>query len=102
MSVRSNPLTISESDFADESVGSDLGVTLDLSLASRFLYKESNRLAEAGQSHLACMASEEAEMLRVTLARDYARFLPMASLHALIVQRVREGWPEKEGEYERV
>jgi len=26
----------------------------------------------------------------------------MASLHSLIVQRVREGWPEKEGEYERV
>jgi hypothetical protein len=48
------------------------------------------------------MAGDEAETLRVALATDFAKWLPMASLHAIIVQRVREGWPEKEGEYERV
>ena len=77
-------------------------VALDLSLVSRFLFKESDRLAKSGQPALAVMASDEAEILRVTLATDYAKWLPMASLHSLIIQRVREGWPEKEGEYERV
>jgi hypothetical protein len=83
-------------------IDSDMIAALDISLASRFLFKESDRLSKVGQTHGAAMASEEAELLRVTLARDYARWLPMAGLHALIVQRVREGWPEKEGEYERV
>ncbi len=82
--------------------GADMIVALDLSLASRFLYKESDRLAKTGQSAAAGMASEEAEILRIALGGDYAKWLPMASLHSLIVQRVREGWPEKEGEYERV
>ncbi len=77
-------------------------VAMDLSLASRFLYKESDRLAKNGHTSGAAMASEEAEILRVALAKDYSKWLPMASLHSLIVQRVREGWPEKEGEYERV
>jgi hypothetical protein len=81
---------------------SDVVAALDISLASRFLYKESDRLAKAGQSQAAAMAGDEAETLRVALATDFAKWLPMASLHAIIVQRVREGWPEKEGEYERV
>ena len=80
----------------------DMIVSLDISLAARFLNKESTRLATTGQLHGSRMASEEAEILRVILARDYARWLPMATLQALIVQRVREGWAEKEGEYERV
>ena len=77
-------------------------VSLDLSLAARFLNKESQRLAANGQAAASRMASDEAELLRVALARDQAKHLPMAKLHALIVQRVKEGWPEKEGEYERV
>lgn len=75
---------------------------LDISLASRFLYKESDRLIQAGQAHAAALAADEANILQHSLARDFAKWLPMASLHSLIVQRVREGWPEKEGEYERV
>ena len=77
-------------------------VASNLSLASRFLFKESDRLAKSGQNKGSAMAREEAEVLRVTLERDHAKWLSMASLHSLIVQRVREGWPEKEGEYERV
>ena len=77
-------------------------VALDISLASRFLYKESDRLNKTGHSAGAAMAEEEAEILRVVLARDFSKWLPMANLHSLIIQRVREGWPEKEGEYERV
>ncbi|GFZ43535.1 hypothetical protein JCM24511_01255 [Saitozyma sp. JCM 24511] len=87
---------------ADSWIHLDLVAALDISLASRFLFKESDRLAKAGQSQAAAMAGDEAETLRVALARDLAKWLPMASLHAIIVQRVREGWPEKEGEYERV
>lgn len=77
-------------------------VALNLSLASRFLFKESDRLAASGQMRPSQLAAEEAEFLKNALARDYAKWLPMASLQALIIQRVREGWPEKEGEYERV
>ena len=73
-----------------------------LSLVARFLNKESARLAAAGQARPAGMAAEDAETLRVTLERDIAPWLPMAGLHAMIVRRVKEGWPEKEGEYERV
>jgi hypothetical protein len=77
-------------------------VALDISLAARFLNKEAQRLAANGHLGGSKMASDEAELLRVALARDFAKFLPMAGLHDLIIQRVREGWPEKEGEYERV
>lgn len=76
-------------------------IAVDISLASRFLFKESDRLSSAGEPHAAQMAADEAEYLRQVLAVDYSRWMHMASLHALIVQRVREGWPEKEGEYER-
>ncbi|RXK42505.1 hypothetical protein M231_00059 [Tremella mesenterica] len=80
----------------------DMIVALDISLACRFLYKEADRLSSAGQVQAASMAIEEADVLRGCLAGEYAKWLPMAQLHSLIVQRVREGWPEKEGEYERV
>jgi len=86
---------------ADCWVHVDMIVALDISLASRFLYKEAMRLSQGGQPQ-AAMAAEEAEILRQCLGRDYGRWLPMASLHSLIVQRVREGWPEKDGEYERL
>ena len=80
----------------------DMIVALDLSLAARFLNKEAQRLATNGHGYASKMASDEAELLRLVLARDCAKYLPLAGLHDLIVQRVREGWPEKEGEYERV
>lgn len=80
----------------------DMGVALSISLCSRFLFKESDRLQTIGQHHGATLAADEAETLRQALTGDYARWLPMASLHGLIVQRVREGWAEKEGEYERI
>lgn len=76
-------------------------VALDISLASRFLFKESARLLKNHNASAAVMASDEAELLKLALERDYSRYLPMASLHALIIRRVREGWAEKEGEYER-
>ncbi|ORY32325.1 hypothetical protein BCR39DRAFT_464647 [Naematelia encephala] len=80
----------------------DMVVALDLSLASRFLFKESDRLSKSNQHQAATMAAEEAEILKNALSTDYCRWLPMASLHGLIVQRVREGWAEKEGEFERI
>ncbi|WWD17875.1 hypothetical protein CI109_102319 [Kwoniella shandongensis] len=80
----------------------DMLVALDISLASRFLFKEANRLISVGQAQAATFASEEAEILRTILAGPLGKWLPMAGLHSMIVQRVREGWPEKEGEYERV
>lgn len=80
----------------------DMIVALDLSLAARFLYKESIRLAERGQSQAAAMASDEADVLKLALARDFTPWLPMANLHAMIVERVQAGWTEKEGEYERM
>ncbi|ORX35974.1 hypothetical protein BD324DRAFT_514442 [Kockovaella imperatae] len=79
-----------------------LVVSLDISLAARFLNKESSRLSSLGHPQPAAEAAQEAEYLRSTLANDMAKWVPMASLHAMIVQRVKEGWPEKEGEYERV
>ncbi|KAK8865941.1 hypothetical protein IAR55_001090 [Kwoniella newhampshirensis] len=80
----------------------DMLVALDLSFASRFLFKETNRLMSIGQTQAAGYASEEAEMLCGILRGPYTRWLHIASLHSLIIQRVREGWSEKEGEYERV
>ncbi|WVR05906.1 hypothetical protein IAU60_002932 [Kwoniella sp. DSM 27419] len=79
-----------------------LVMALNISLSSRFLFKEAARLRLANQLPAAEMASEEAEILRACLSGAYAKYMPMSSLHGLIVQRVREGWPEKEGEYERV
>ncbi|WRT64168.1 uncharacterized protein IL334_001097 [Kwoniella shivajii] len=85
----------------------DLIVALDLSLTSRFLFKESDRLLNMPQSNpdaarMASMASSEAEVLTQALVGPFDRFNPIAGMHSLIVQRVREGWPEKEGEYERI
>jgi hypothetical protein len=77
-------------------------VAINMSLASRLLQKESDRLSGFGQPHAAKMAADEAELLRSALAGDFARWMPMAGLHALIVGRVKEGLAEKEGEYERV
>jgi hypothetical protein len=77
-------------------------VVLDLSLCSRFLFKESDRLRAHNELRGAAVAAEEAESLRQALKGEYSRWMPMASLHGLIVQRVREGWSEKEGEYERM
>jgi len=77
-------------------------VALDLSLCSRFLFKESDRLRFHGAIDAAAIACEEAESLRQALKGDYSHWMPMASLHGLIVQRVRKGWSEKEGEYERI
>lgn len=77
-------------------------VAINLSLVARMLYREADRLQTLGQILGAKMASDEAEYLRSTLAGDYARWMPMAGLQALIVGRVREGLAEKEGEYERV
>ncbi|KAK4688000.1 hypothetical protein P7C73_g2109, partial [Tremellales sp. Uapishka_1] len=80
----------------------DMIAALDISLASRFLFKEATRLEGINSPQGAKMAFEDAEVLQNVLANDYSEWLPMASLHGLIVQRVREGWPEKDGEYERV
>nr|XP_019049274.1 hypothetical protein I302_03056 [Kwoniella bestiolae CBS 10118]OCF28204.1 hypothetical protein I302_03056 [Kwoniella bestiolae CBS 10118] len=85
----------------------DLVVALNLSLTSRFLFKESSRLLNLPQpnvdtNRIAAMISQDAEVLRQALNGNYNRFTPMAGMHSLIVQRVREGWPEKEGEYERI
>ncbi|WWC86277.1 uncharacterized protein L201_001150 [Kwoniella dendrophila CBS 6074] len=85
----------------------DLLIALNLSLTSRFLFKESSRLLNSPQpspeaNHMASMASSEAEVLRQALNGIFNRFNPIAGMHSLIVQRVREGWPEKEGEYERI
>jgi hypothetical protein len=77
-------------------------VALDLSLASRFLFKEAERLNRTGQLQAAAMAAEEAESLRLCLAGSYSKWLPIANLHSIIVQRVQEGWPEKDGEFERI
>ena len=79
-----------------------MGVAITISLCSRFLFKESDRLQTQGEVQGASMAADEAEILRQALTGEYSRWLPMASLHGLIVQRVREGWAEKEGEYERI
>ena len=81
---------------------SALIVSLDFSLTARFLNKESSRLDAAGYWGPATDAAQEAEVLRAALANDMSKWVPMASLHALIIQRVKEGWPEKEGEYERI
>ncbi|WVF70472.1 hypothetical protein IAT40_005262 [Kwoniella sp. CBS 6097] len=80
----------------------DMIVVLDLSLCSRFLHKEADRLRLSGQPQAAQYAFGEAEVLRSSLAGPFAKYMPMAQLHSLIVQRVQEGWPEKEGEYERI
>ncbi|OCF41763.1 hypothetical protein I317_04369 [Kwoniella heveanensis CBS 569] len=80
----------------------DMIVVLDLSLCARFLHKEADRLRLCGQTQAAQCASDEAEILTTCLAGPFAKYMPMAQLHALIVQRVKEGWPEKEGEYERI
>jgi hypothetical protein len=80
----------------------DMGVALSISLCSRFLFKESDRLQAMGEISGATMAADEAEVLRQALTGEYSKWLPMAQLHGLIVQRVREGWAEKEGEYERI
>ncbi len=77
-------------------------VAFNISLAARFLNKESTRLSMAGHEVPAKMASEEAEILRKILEGGYGKFLPMAKMHALIVLRVKEGYPDKEGEYERI
>lgn len=77
-------------------------MVINLSLVARLLQKESDRLVTIGQNHAATMAAEEADMLSKALAGDYARWVPMAGLHALIVDRVKAGMAEKEGEYERV
>lgn len=80
----------------------DMTVALDLSLCSRFLFKESERLRILGNMSAAMEACEEAESLRQALQGEYCRWMPMSHLHGLIVQRVRKGWSEKEGEYERI
>ncbi|WWC66292.1 uncharacterized protein I206_100193 [Kwoniella pini CBS 10737] len=85
----------------------DLVVALNLSLTSRFLFKESTRLLGISQpnaetAQMAAVASNEAEILRQALSGPFNRYHPIAGMHSLIVQRVREGWPEKEGEYERI
>ena len=78
-----------------------MGVAINISLCSRFLVKESQRLQTQGDYSGAAVAMEEAEGLRQTLLGPYSKWLPMASVHAMVVERVRDGWAEKEGEYER-
>jgi hypothetical protein len=87
---------------SDQWAQTEMVTVICLSLVARFLNKESTRLATVGQHVPASMAAEDAEVLRVVMERDISQWLPMAGLHALIVRRVKEGWPEKEGEYERV
>lgn len=77
-------------------------VAIDISLVARFLNKEAARLLALNQLEPSRMAADDAETLKMTLERDFSRCMPMAGLHAMIVQRVKEGWSEKEGEYERV
>jgi hypothetical protein len=81
----------------------DLVVTVDISLAARFLYLEAARLQRAGcPQHIVMAAEREAAILHNALNDKIGRWMPMARLHGMIVQRVREGLPEKDGEYERV
>jgi hypothetical protein len=77
-------------------------VALNLSLAARFLNKESERLRASHQVAAAGLAQEEAEVLKRALSDDYSRWMDMARMQGIIVQRVKDGWSEKEGEYERV
>jgi hypothetical protein len=81
---------------------SDMLVAINISLVARLLHKESDRLQSIGQFDASRMAGEEAELLRETLAGDFARWMPMAELHGMVVARVSQGLAEKEGEYERV
>lgn len=63
--------------------------------------KEARRLAANGRWDVSQLASNEAELLRVTLERDLIRFLPVAGHYALIIQREWGGRAEQEGEREK-
>jgi hypothetical protein len=67
-------------------------VAWNFSLAARFLNKHADYAGtkEEGPSQIQAKLN------------DWGKFLPMAGLHSMIIQRVKEGWAEKEGEYERV
>lgn len=80
----------------------DLIIAIDMSLVARFLHKEASRLIQIGNDGLAMTINEEATSLQQSLKNDLSPWMPMAGLHSMIVERVRDGWPEKEGEYERV
>lgn len=81
----------------------DLVVAIDISLAARFLYLEAARLQRTGcPPHIFAAAEGEAGVLHHALNDKIGKWMHMARLHGMIVQRVREGMPEKDGEYERL
>ncbi|WVQ82762.1 hypothetical protein IAT38_004894 [Cryptococcus sp. DSM 104549] len=80
----------------------DILVAQALSLASRLLTKEAASLHLSGQAQSAARMDADSELLRRCLEGPFDRFVKMAGVHSRIVQRVREGWTDKEGEYERV
>lgn len=80
----------------------DMIVAINISLVARFLHKEAARLRALGQVQPAAMAESDADALARVLQVDFGHWIPMAALHSLIVDRVKQGLPEKEGEYERV
>lgn len=73
-----------------------------MSLVARFLNKEGSRLLQRASESIALTITEEATFLQQALKNELSPWMPMAGLHSMIVERVRDGWPEKEGEYERV
>lgn len=78
-------------------------VAFSISLAARLLVKEAARFQATGALTAAAHALADADILQNCLDGPFNRYMEVAGgMFSRIVDNVREGRTEKNGEYERV
>lgn len=78
---------------------------MNITMVTNFLYSEVQRLRQSDQPDVrqaAVVAEQDVQLLQRAMSVDIGKWQNLAKLQAMMHQRMRDGLPERIGQYERM
>jgi hypothetical protein len=78
---------------------------MNITIVANFLHSEVQRLRQSHQPDVrqaAAVAEQDVQLLQKALSVDIGKWQNLAKLQAMMHQRMRDGLPERIGQYERM
>lgn len=78
---------------------------MNITIIANFLYSEVQRLRQSDQPDVrqaAVVAERDVQLLQRAMSVDIGKWQNLAKLQAMMHQRMRDGLPERIGQYERM
>lgn len=78
---------------------------MNITIVANFLYSEVQRLRHSDQPdvrQVAVVAEQDVQFLQRAMNVDIGKWQNLAKLQAMMHQRMRDGLPERIGQYERI